>query len=134
LDFDFDDNQFDAYISCDVLEHVPDLSAAVHEAYRILKPGGRFFGTVPLKLDDPKGEVRARLEAGEVIHLMEPEYHGNPARPEEGSLVFTLPSWDLLELFKEAGFSDAGIVLQYSRRHGIFSQYSLFEPYFFAVK
>lgn len=39
----FEDNQFDAVISCGVLEHVPNILGSLHEIYRILRPGGKFF-------------------------------------------------------------------------------------------
>ena len=48
LDTPFEDNKFDM-ISCDhVLEHVPNYRSAVKELYRITKPGGYTFITVPL--------------------------------------------------------------------------------------
>ena len=37
----FDDETFDAVVSLSALEFVPDLSEALKEAYRVLKPGGR---------------------------------------------------------------------------------------------
>lgn len=37
----FPDNCFDGVISVSVLEFLPDLAAALREAYRVLKPGGR---------------------------------------------------------------------------------------------
>ena len=37
------DDTFDAVICCDVLEHVNDLSAAIREAARVLRPGGVYL-------------------------------------------------------------------------------------------
>lgn len=34
-------------LSNSVLEHIPDVSAVIQEAHRLLKPGGNFFFTVP---------------------------------------------------------------------------------------
>ena len=33
----FSDDSFDIYVSCEVLEHVPDMDRAISEAARILK-------------------------------------------------------------------------------------------------
>jgi SAM-dependent methyltransferase len=40
-------NRFDVLVSMDVLEHLPDDCKALSEFYRVLKPGGRLFATVP---------------------------------------------------------------------------------------
>ncbi len=39
----FADNSFDALVSTDVLEHIPDSDRAVEEIKRVLKPGGKAF-------------------------------------------------------------------------------------------
>ena len=39
--------RFDAVVTMDVLEHLPDDCAAMAEFFRVLKPGGRVFATVP---------------------------------------------------------------------------------------
>ena len=41
------DATFDYAISNSVLEHIPDLEPIIHELSRVLKPGGKFFFTVP---------------------------------------------------------------------------------------
>jgi SAM-dependent methyltransferase len=38
----FDDESFDAAIACLVFEHIDELDAAIAEAARVLRPGGRF--------------------------------------------------------------------------------------------
>jgi len=39
----FDDNSFDAYSIAFGIRNVPDIARALKEAYRVLKPGGRFL-------------------------------------------------------------------------------------------
>jgi cyclopropane fatty-acyl-phospholipid synthase-like methyltransferase len=48
-DMPFPDGQFDAVVVCEVLEHLSDevIAATFDEAERVLKPGGRFMGTLP---------------------------------------------------------------------------------------
>jgi SAM-dependent methyltransferase len=41
------DSLFDTVLCVEVLEHVPDPSAALAEIYRVLKPGGRLVLTIP---------------------------------------------------------------------------------------
>jgi hypothetical protein len=62
---------------------------------------------------------KARLEDGLIIYLTEPEYHGNPTDPDKGSLVFTIPGWNILSQCESAGFSRATMVFKSSRHLGI---------------
>jgi SAM-dependent methyltransferase len=43
----FEDAAFDFVVSTDVLEHVQDVSKAMDEVWRVLKPGGRFLLAFP---------------------------------------------------------------------------------------
>lgn len=43
---------FDSVIFFDVLEHIPDDKAAVREAWRVLRAGGRLYATIPCREDD----------------------------------------------------------------------------------
>lgn len=43
----FEDESFDCAFGTEVLEHCPDPEIVLKEVYRILKPGGVFFFTVP---------------------------------------------------------------------------------------
>lgn len=49
LKIPFEAEQFDAVISFQVIEHAADEQAFVHEAARLLKPGGKFILTTPNK-------------------------------------------------------------------------------------
>lgn len=44
---DFEDNSFDIVVASGVLHHFPDFLEVLKEAYRVLKPGGRFFAYEP---------------------------------------------------------------------------------------
>ncbi len=44
----FDTQSFDAVVMAEVLEHLPYPSAVLQEVKRVLRPGGRYVGSVPL--------------------------------------------------------------------------------------
>lgn len=118
------DAEFDHVLSFDVLEHVPDALAALRECGRILRPGGTLLWSAPFHFD-PQWRicedtiVRAELrEDGEIVHLMEPEYHGNPVDPEGGALCYRYFGLDAIELMREAGFEDVRILLYWSPQFG----------------
>lgn len=110
-------NSLDAVLSFDVLEHVPDYHRAIKEFARVLRPGGRLIATFPF-LDQRDTVVRARLDGkGEIEHLLEPEYHGDPIGG--GVLCFYHFGWDVLDKCRAAGFSDAKFVMPHSRESGL---------------
>lgn len=113
------DQAFHFVLSNEVLEHVPDIDAALRDTFRILKPGGRFIATVPFLAEAQDTQIRARLTEHGIEHILPPEYHGNPTRPDEGSLVFQIPGWDVLDRCRKAGFSDAWMRFVSSSRAGI---------------
>lgn len=120
LDIDLPSNSFDIFCSAHVLEHVTEVSSAIQQIARILKPGGILVSTFPFKPLRVETITKARLsKSGEVEHLMEPEYHGNPVRPKEGSLVFQLPGWDSIDMCRQAGLTDAKFVLIASTKYGV---------------
>lgn len=102
----FADKSLDAIVSLDVLEHVPDYPKALREFFRVLRPGGMFVLTIPFHDHDPVSRQIAWLDSdGEVTHLGEPEYHGDPL--SGGVICFHHFGWDLLPLMEEIGFTDA---------------------------
>lgn len=117
----FADNCFDHILSFDVMEHVADDIPAIAEAYRCLKPGGKFFFSAPFAKDRATKIIRARMNAdGSIEHLMTPEYHANPVDPEGGALCFRYFAWDLLDDMRAAGFENARILHYWSRDYAYF--------------
>lgn len=95
---------FDVVLSSDVLEHMPHPYRAHGEIYRVLKPGGRHIFTVPYGEAMIRDQVRASLVDGKVVHHLEALYHGDPVRPGEGILVWTIFGLEMLVRLNEIGF------------------------------
>lgn len=84
----FADESFDLVVTADVMEHVPDAPAAEREIARVLRRGGVYVFSIPFYFTLEHDRVRAVLHAdGTVEHLEEPQYHGDPVRPD-GILVY----------------------------------------------
>lgn len=116
----FPTDMFHIVSTNEVLEHVPSIDAALAEIHRVLRPGGWHIGTAPFAMGQYESIRKAKLEGGNVIHLTEPEYHGNPV-DERGSLVFEIPGWDILDRARAAGFSDAYVKYVLSSDYACFS-------------
>jgi len=98
---------FDFVLSLDVFEHLPEVGRALSECHRILRPGGRLLFSVPFRPEHAENLVRAVVgEAGEIQHLLPPEYHGDPLSAE-GCLAFYQFGWELLDQVRAAGFAEA---------------------------
>ena len=118
----FRSEQFDLLISSDVLEHVPFLDLALAESARVLKPGGLFLSSVPFNIMAYETQIKAKLVDGQIEHLTEPEYHGDPINPEEGVLVFQIPGWDILDLAKKTGFREASMKFIFAPAYAIMAE------------
>jgi SAM-dependent methyltransferase len=81
----FADEAFGMVITQDVFEHLFDPGRAIREIVRTLRPGGAHIMTVPIVRKSEPSRCRASLDDGEVVHHLEPEWHGNPLGG--GSLV-----------------------------------------------
>lgn len=122
----FPSASFEAVMSFECFEHIPDFSAALRECRRILKPGGRLLFTVPFVPNAHTHIIRARLTpAGKVEHLLEPEYHGDPMQ-SEGCLCFTHFGWQLIDDLNALGFEDAKAIALWSREFGYLGNELLF--------
>lgn len=85
----FADESIDIFITQDVLEHVFDPAAAVREIHRVLRPGGAHVFTAPKHKGLLETIQRARInQDGEVEHLMEESYHGNPVGDGKALVTF----------------------------------------------
>jgi hypothetical protein len=113
----FPDQSFDTLVSLDVLEHIPDYERAFRECARILKKGGKMMWSVPFIATSSNNVVRARIENGEIIHILPPEYHGNPLS-NDGILCFTHFGWQMLDQMRAAGFRDAYALCYHSSKFG----------------
>ena len=111
---------FDVAITIEVLEHVPDLEAALGELARILKPGGLLLSAFPFDWTSHATQRRAMLRDDKIVHFVdEPEYLGDPMR-SEGILVFQISGWDIVDIARQAGFKDASLIFYSSAIGGIF--------------
>ena len=113
----FADQSFDLVMSFDVLEHVVDAHRSMQEVFRCLDDGGTFMWTAPFDSGKKQNTVRAVVQDDEIVHLMPPEYHGDPMKPD-GVLCFRYFGWDVLDELREIGFQDAYVLLVHSEMYG----------------
>lgn len=115
----FADASLDLVVSSDVLEHVPEPYQAHQEIFRVLDAGGAHVFTVPFLDSEELDQERSRLSVeGDVVHLLEPQYHTDPLR-EGGALVYTLFGLEMLVRLGEIGFR-AKVYNVRSPWHGIY--------------
>lgn len=119
MDMECPTGTFSAALVNDVLEHVPDIRQVLRELRRVMHDGGVLLSTQPFNYSCQDSIVRARIIDGKLVHLLPPEYHGDPVRPSEGVLVFEVPGWELLDWCRDAGFSHAEFVFVSSAQRGI---------------
>jgi SAM-dependent methyltransferase len=105
LGLSYGDKSFDVVLHSDTLEHVPDLSRALSEIWRVLKPGGSMIFSVPIVRDGRDTLVRAKLENGEIKHFSPPSYHGGSYQTTSQYLVCYEFGEDFIALLKNHGFT-----------------------------
>lgn len=113
----FDKNSFDAIVSLDVFEHIPEYKKSFKECARILKPGGKMMWSVPFIPAHHDTTIRAKIVNGEIQHIHPPEYHGDPLSPD-GVLCFQHFGWDMFDDMKSAGFKEAHAIYYQSAEFG----------------
>ena len=113
----FKDETIDLIVSNDVFEHIPHPKTGFKECCRVLKKGGVMLATIPFDIEKNQTIARAEIINDQLIHHMNPQFHGNPILAE-GSLVFTDFGWDLLVLAREIGFSDSMVQIYRSINFG----------------
>lgn len=100
----FKDNSFDMVLCFEDLEHIPDYQAAIRELYRITSEEGVLLISVPFNKMSPTNIERASVNTnGEIVHHMEPEYHGDPVA-KTGILCFRHYGWEFLDELRNLGF------------------------------
>jgi SAM-dependent methyltransferase len=108
----FSEGEFDFVLTFDVFEHIAGFQQAFRECYRVLKPTGTLFFTVPFRVDVERNGVCAVVkDTHEVEHLAPPEYHGP-------WLVFNQFGWEMLDQLREIGFADVNACLYWSKEFG----------------
>lgn len=119
----FADESIDLHVSQDVMEHVLRPERAFAEIARTLKPGGAHVFTVPLVNKHNPSKMRIEVgENGEVTHLVQPEYHGNPI-DARGSLVTVDWGFDIREHIAAACGLQTEIILLDDLSKGIRAEY-----------
>jgi SAM-dependent methyltransferase len=97
----YPDGSFDFVITEDVFEHVRHYEKGFQEIFRVLRPGGYHVFTVPFHFDRPT-VVRVDTSGAEDVHLLPPEYHGDPLRGR--ILAYRTFGIDLFEQLDAIGF------------------------------
>jgi SAM-dependent methyltransferase len=118
----FNDNSFDLFVTQDVFEHVLDPAQAFAEVARVLKPGGVHLFTIPLYSHDTSF-VRAKWgEGGEIVNLVEPDYHGDPEQGQ-GWLVATEWGKDFTKFIEDASGLKTEVVRVEDKKLGLAGEF-----------
>lgn len=104
---DFEDNSFDVYTIAFGIRNVVDVPKALKEAYRVLKPGGRFLCLEFSHVDNPVAEQMYAFYSFQVIPPM-----GKVLAGDWDSYQYLVesirrfpPQTDFADMIRDAGFS-----------------------------
>lgn len=98
----YKDDFFDLVLTSETLEHIPNISKAVAEIYRVLKPGGYHVFTIPL-ITSRISRDRVRIhDDGRLVKILPDSFHG--IDKNEDYIVFREFGWDTTRLFERIGF------------------------------
>lgn len=96
------DGSIDVVITEEVFEHVRDFEAGFREVYRVVKPGGSHFFTIPFYFGK-KTKALYEIRDGEFVPVVHPvEYHGDPIRRQIPA--YYRFGYDLFDVLKSVGF------------------------------
>jgi SAM-dependent methyltransferase len=119
----FADNSIDLHISQDVLEHIFNPELAFKEIARTLRPGGAHICTVPIVNKHKPSHRRASMnEKGQITHIAEQQYHGNPV-DAKGALVTFDWGYDICAKIHEASGMFTHLVQIDDLSNGIRAEY-----------
>lgn len=127
----YPDEKFSLVVSNDVFEYTYDYEKAFKEACRVLKPGGKMLFTVPFDGNSDVTLRRVEINENGLVHTSTPWYHGCPVTGQSPLLVYEIFGWDILDILKQCGFSDAYAKVYYGIEDGYMGYLPL---YFEAVK
>lgn len=112
------DGSFDFVITEDVFEHVRHPGKGFREIFRVLRPGGYHVFTIPFHFDRPT-ITRVDTTGDDDVHLLPPEYHGDPLRGT--ILAYRTFGIDLFEQLNAIGFETrVNFSTVADRKYGIF--------------
>jgi len=116
-ELEFEDAAFDILITEDVFEHVYRPAKAFQEVYRILKPGGSHYFTIPFNFTG-QTVTRVEMDGTEEVHHLPAHYHGDKIRGQV--LVISDFGRDLMDDLSSIGFqTDVAFSRYTDRRYGI---------------
>lgn len=99
----YDSGYFDAVLTSDVIEHVPDCELAISEIRRVLKTGGYHIFTIPAILGR-KTRVRAIIKNNKIEDMLPRSYHGVNKQDRDDYTVFTEFGGDVVKMIDKIGY------------------------------